>query len=357
MSWLRCRAIIFPALALLGCSPVEQTQTPSFEADAALEDQTARELRSALDDTSTDVPFTLMLQTASGATFAHSVGASSAETLYKSASTSKWVTAAIVMYYAEAGVISLSDNPQDYIDSWPASGPLSEIQLYQLLNFTSGLNEDPLCLDFGVATFENCVRRIAEDNGDTVPLTNFDYGSSHLQVAGAMLVGALGPQSSWKDVFADFSGATGLFKHGAYDLPSASNPRLAGGMHWTASDYLGFLSAMYNETFLSRASLNTMNNDTIGSIDKLNDPAFKGTGEDWRYGYGCWIECHASAFDCEGRTRVSSPGAYGAYPFIDYEHNYFGVLARQGSLGTFPQGYQLIQSVEAKLIAWSQAHQ
>ena len=125
MYWIRRCARFFFALALLGCSPVEQTQPPSFEADAPLEHQTARELRSALDDTSTDVPFTLMLQTASGATFAHSVGESSAETLYESASTSKWVTAAIIMYYVEAGVVSLSDNPQDYIDGWPASGPLS----------------------------------------------------------------------------------------------------------------------------------------------------------------------------------------------------------------------------------------
>ncbi|VAW96261.1 hypothetical protein MNBD_GAMMA19-245, partial [hydrothermal vent metagenome] len=46
-------------------------------------------------------------------------------------------------------------------------------------------------------------------------------------------------------------------------------------------------------------------------------------------------------------------GAYGAYPFIDFENGYYGILARQGELGTFQEGIKLFESVSQKLKNWA----
>jgi hypothetical protein len=39
---------------------------------------------------------------------------------------------------------------------------------------------------------------------------------------------------------------------------------------------------------------------------------------------------------------------------IDYEYGYYGILARQGDLGTFDKGYELFMSVASKLEAWAE---
>ena len=39
------------------------------------------------------------------------------------------------------------------------------------------------------------------------------------------------------------------------------------------------------------------------------------------------------------------PGAYGAYPFVDFDLDYFGIVARQGALRTFPEGSSLFRVI------------
>src|SRR5690606_30754491 len=157
---------------------------------ASLNEQ-EQELRSWLDNRTTDVPFTLLLASQSGAQFRHSTGHSTADTQYESASTSKLVTAVVILDLVEDGVLSLDDHPQDHISGWPETGLLSEITLQQLLNFTSGLTEEPLCQSLPNAGFANCVLRIAERNDKPLtPGSAYHYGSPHLQVAGLMALNA-----------------------------------------------------------------------------------------------------------------------------------------------------------------------
>jgi hypothetical protein len=81
-----------------------------------------------------------------------------------------------------------------------------------------------------------------------------------------------------------------------------------------------------------------------------------GLGENWHYGFGLWNECQVAAsapFTCTAGTRVSSPGAYGAYPFWDRSKNYFGIVARQGTLGTFPNGIAIERAVRPTVEQWA----
>ena len=319
-------------------------------------------MRQALDAAATDpqitsIPdFTVLLETQDGRRFTHSHGNSTATTVYESASTSKWVTATVIMDAVDQGAIALASTAHDLIPFWTEQ----TVTLEHLLSFTSGYSNDPLgCINLPNANFTNCVETIYNNNPTPAAAgTEFDYASGHLQVAGLMTINALG-LSSWAQVFAAFSTRTGLLPTSTYDLPSASNPRLAGGMHWTGEEYLGLLRALSRGTVLtaqSRAALFASHRGAAvvaGSPTLLEPP--NGLGEDWAYGLGNWLECRSTAFDCAEGVRNSSPGAYGGYPFIDFEHGYFGMVARQGELGTYPEGILLFRQIQDDADRWATA--
>ena len=311
------------------------------------------EIRDDLDIYNTDADFTLLIKAENGRIFSYSRGGSDETLSYRSASTSKWVTTAVVLSLVDDGTLSLDDHPQDYIATWPTSGNLAAIQLKHLLSFTSGLTDAPFCLNRPNYDFETCVENIADANGRSkTPGEEFYYSSAHLQVAGLMAVKAAG-LSSWQELFEQFKSETGLFATADYDLPSSTNPRLAGGMHWNAAEYVEFLEALRKHEILNADLINQMASDQISAATIGYSPAIDGLGEDWHYGFGNWIECHANPNNCTETTRISSPGAYGAYPFIDYAHGYYGIIAREGSLGSFPDGYALFESISPKLELWA----
>lgn len=65
------------------------------------------------------------------------------------------------------------------------------------------------------------------------------------------------------------------------------------------------------------------------------------------------LECNSVVYNCTEVTRISSPGAFGAYPFIDHEHQYYGLITRQGDIGTSDEGYAIWQSIQLKLESWA----
>ena len=94
-----------------------------------------------------------------------------------------------------------------------------------------------------------------------------------------------------------------------------------------------------------------------GSATLTTSPILLAVDEDWSYGFGNWLECPgaigANTYNCGAGHRNSSPGAYGAYPFIDFDHDYFGMLSRQGPLGTFPEGLAIMREIEEEATEWA----
>lgn len=307
-----------------------------------------------------DADFSFYVQTADGREISFSRGNSDLNTSYESASTSKWVSGVIILSLVDQGYLSLNSKPQDFLskDIWPIDpkDPLYNIRLRDLLSFTSGLTTDPACINNARYTLEACVKDIAKANANNGknPGAEFWYGSAHLQVAGLMAVKARGAKS-WQDLFSDFQARTKLFPTGSYDLPSKSNPRLAGGMHWTGNEYVNFIKAYYNYKLLSPRIQNLAMSDQLAgkSINYDHDPAAR-IGEDWHYGFALWLECHSAKFNCEdGVDSYSSPGTYGAYPFMNVKYNFYGILARQGRVVSFPDGYKLFNMIQPELIKWA----
>jgi CubicO group peptidase (beta-lactamase class C family) len=309
-----------------------------------------------------EVDFSFAVERQDGRRYTFNRGSSTLNTTYESKSASKLVSAVILMRLVEQGYLALSDPPQNYIEAWPIGGgdPLSGMTLAQLLSFTSGLTEDPACLNAGSSDFEDCVLTVASTNAGNgnVPGQAFFYASSHQQVAGLMAVRARGV-ASWQAIIAEFKSQTGLFPASHYDSPSLSNPNLAGGMHFTGEDYMAFLRALKGGLLLNAASMSELLADRTASIPMTYSPIRSGIGggaglgEDWHYGFGLWHECRSATFNCVAGTRVSSPGALGTYPFWDRSRGYSGIVVRAGAFGTLTTGIAIERSVRAKVEAWA----
>lgn len=315
------------------------------------------ELQTSVDSHYSNESFTLRLANAQGVFFNHSIGDSSENTRYESASTSKLITSTIILDVVENSALGLASHPQEFLDMWTADSAdfRSRITLRHLLSFTSGLqspSNDPFCLSNPSATMPTCVFNIYTSAADNTyePGNEFIYGGVHLQVAGLMAIraaeSAVGESNwTWQEMFSAFKNKhPELLANSSYDLPSSDNPRLAGGMHWTAADYVDFLGRLATGELLSAASLAQLQTDhtSQASVNITYSPA-DAISELWHYGLGCWRECHAENWQpsCDQLGTISSPGSYGAYPFIDFSRNYWGILARQGSLGSFEQGYAI----------------
>ncbi len=350
--YLHLLTLLFPIL-LLGCGGGSSTSGASESSITPSLIEIEADISSNLDAYNTNVDFTLYVKSNQLKAFVYSTGDSNEFVSYASGSTSKLVASVIILSLVNEGILSLEDSPQNYIPSWPSTGNLAAIKLKHLLSFTSGLSEAPLCVYTANANFETCVDNIASANSlASVAGNEFYYSPSHLQVAGLMAVKASG-STSWQSVFEQFQSKTGLFLNSIYDLPSVSNPRLAGGMHWTADDYMLFLEALYNKSILTPALIEQLSSDQLGDAAIGNSPALNQLNEDWHYGYGAWLECQGSPFDCTQTERISSPGTYGAYPFIDFEHGYYGIVAREGAQGTFHEGIDLFRAFSTSLEDWA----
>jgi len=314
------------------------------------------QLNTQLEGLSSDEDFAFYLERASGENFSYARGTVDMQSLLESASTSKFVTATAILRLVDKGKLNLSSKVSDYLPSWPlASDPtLSGITLEQLLSFSSGLHEEPICLNLPNADFFSCVNTIGSDNaGSGVQAgSDFYYASTHLQVAGAMAVKAAG-YSDWSALFADFKSETGLFPNSAYDLPSSTNPRLAGGMHWSGEDYSAFLRKTLHGELLSDNLQAIALQDHSAGLTIAYSPVFEALGEQWHYGFGFWHECADASFSCDPAETISSPGAYGAYPFINFSLHFFGLVARQGMLGTFPEGLRVYREVQSTAEKWA----
>ena len=319
-------------------------------------------MSSQLAKADSEVDFSFAVERKDGRRFTFNRGASTMRTVYESASTSKLVSAVMIMRLVERGYLRLSDRPQDHISNWPigSANALYPMTLANLMNFTSGLIHEPLCLNDGNTTIDSCVIEIANTNANNgiTPGTQFFYAATHQHVAGLMAVRARGV-ASWEEVFAEFKAQTGLFPSSKFDVPSATNPRIAGGIHFTGEDYMAFLKAFKNGTLLNAASMNQLLSDQTANVPIIYSPfrsgigGGPGLGEDWHFGFGLAHECRSPTWNCVAGTRISSPGALGSYPFWDRSKEYTGIVARQGVFGTLIKGINIERSVQPTMEQWA----
>jgi CubicO group peptidase (beta-lactamase class C family) len=318
----------------------------------------AREVQAFVDEKAAiDGAGLAIVQRDRGVVFQQSFGAFTDDRVYLLASSSKMITAGVLMRLADQGLLDL-DRPVADVVPWMRANPgITPAQLISNSSGLVGLRPNPsyppyLCqFVYNSGTLQECGERIftsaADDDAVVPPDTEFRYGGAQWQVAGAVAEIASG--KSWSDLvratyvepcdvpslgfnnhFVQFPGAQGSYPHEFAGDPSTlrptENPNMEGGAYTDVADYAKLLlmhlrgGMCDGGRVLSEAAVRRMHEDRIAAYGGSTGTAFEG------YGFGWWV-------DRDQPSLTIDPGAYGAYAWIDEERGYAAFFALEADTG------------------------
>ena len=255
------------------------------------------------------------------------------------ASASKWIAAATIMTGVDRGELSLDDTVGRWIPEAPAT--MQDVKLRQLLSHTSGVANQNMVQLGKVDSLAQSALRLMEKPAAFEPGSRFTYGGAGFQIAGLMLERAA--KKPFADIFAErIAGPLGM-KTARFGSPQTWGrtdiPFLGGGMSASLDDYARFLRMMLakgtidGKTVLSPGSVSAIETNQITQVPVAarNMRLFNSGG----YGLGVWCETLAEGDQC---SRVSSAGAFGAYPWLDRASGRAGIFLTRASLAKVRQG-------------------
>jgi CubicO group peptidase (beta-lactamase class C family) len=256
-------------------------------------------------------------------------GAFTPDTRVAVASASKHIAGLVIFDVIRIGDLSLSSTTGDVL-GWTGDG--AAITLEQLLSFTSGLAPEAACTLDDSVTLAECVDEIGDGTLAAPPGTRFEYGSSHLHVAGRMAEVATG--KTWKELFDDTLRLPfGLPPDVAYftfprQALGETNPLVAGGLRASMVEYAPMLQLSFHRGTLGEVSVGTAELFEAQAkepfeVDIEYSP-LEALG--FHYGLTAWLECMTPATGCE---VLSSPGAFGFTPWFDRETGYVAILGME----------------------------
>lgn len=279
------------------------------------------------------------------------------------ASTSKMISAGVLLHLQDDGLIDVDAPISTYVD-WGAGHP--DITVAQALSNSSGLvglGPDPFYIPY-ICQFdpdtdvETCAEQIFTtdaDDADVIrPDTSFRYGGAQWQVAGAVAEAVTG--QSWAELIEEiyvapcdvdslgyislgsvpsFGGYPSQFRGDGSAFPT-DNPSIEGGAHITTGDYGSLLlmhlrDGMCGDTpVLSPESLALAHADRI-AIEYDGTANAPGAG----YGLGWYVD--------RDTGRLRDPGLFGAVAWLDLDAGYGVYLVIEGTSG---QGSTLARLLE-----------
>ena len=244
------------------------------------------------------------------------------------ASASKMVTGVVLFRLVDEGRLSL-DSTTGTVLGW--RGEKGGITLRHLLSFTSGMEREHVCTVLPQLTLAACVEMIEREALLAPAGTLFDYGSTHLAVAGRMAEVATG--EGWDQLFATrLRAPLGLPAEAQYyatprqPIPT-ENPLLAGGLRMTMDEYARVLQLVFDKgRFQGRQLVSPALFDAQAVTPYPGAAVGHSPWPGVRYGLTAWLECPTPQTGC---AAISSPGAFGFTPFLDRDAGYYAVLGME----------------------------
>lgn len=329
-------------LALLGCLTVQAAgQTYDFS-----------RVDQYLDGVATRIPsgFELYILQNGKQIYWKQFGPWQKDTQAKIASATKWLSGAVIMSLVDDGTLSLDDRASRYLPYM--SGEKAGITIRQLMSHTAGFGgEFPLvdpCLGDSSGTLDQCAQALA-----AVPLqvpagTGFIYSGADMQIAGRVAEVASG--KDWQTLFRErIAGPLGMTSTDYQYQGPTQNPRISGGGQSTVSDYMKFLTMIYQrgvfngKRILSTRAVDVMLSDQVHDLPVLEAPGLP----TWRYAIGNWVEDPAAS---GYSTRNSSTGLAGWTPMIDRSRNLQFVIGMQNAIRPFQPYYADLLTLLAEII-------
>lgn len=257
------------------------------------------------------------------------------------ASSSKWISAAIFLRLAEMGWLSLDDSIGMYLPVFSAYGK-GHTTLRHAYSMSSGVFSPGNGVEYHrdpSLTLSQSADSIAKNLSILYPTgKRIGYDGSMMHVWGRVaevIDSTMGNNRDWrtiaKEEFFDLMDMDSTDYTDFYP----NNPAVAGGIETTPCDYLKFLKMLsddgiYNgDTILQPSSVEEMFFDQTHSAPIYhtywphNHPDFPSTVDTMRYTLGAWWTDR----DRSGNIiQITSPGAYGHYPFYDRCRNIYGTF-------------------------------
>ena len=254
------------------------------------------------------------------------------DTVVPIASSSKWLSGAVVMSLVDEGKLDLDAKVSKYLPQF--TGQRGEMTLRQMFSHSSGLVDFPGPWDYRITMAEYADRVAREGVMAAAPGTSVRYASASMQVVGAIAEKVTG--KSWNQLFKERIGDPCEMPNTTFAAtPENRNPLLAGGARSSLRDYGHFMQmiaakGVYNgKRVLSEKAVREMQTDqtrTLPLVRASNDRM----GRASHYGIGHWLDVQAP----DGRTiQVSSPGAFGFRPWLNLDRGVYGVFMMQRARG------------------------
>lgn len=273
-------------------------------------------------------------------------GSYNAKTVVPIASSSKWLSAAVIMSLVDEGKIGLDDPVSKYFPQF--TGIKAGMTIRQMFSHTSGIVEarTQWNYDITMAAYADEAAR-TEGNMAGAPGTGIRYASTSMQIVGAIAEKVTG--KSWNQLFKERIGdpcdmpdtayirtpGTGSGRTMPELLKPTANPMLAAGAKSSLHDYGHFLKMIANDgvyngkRVLSAKSVREMRKDQAVGLPLLRASNDR-MGRNSTYGLGEWVDVKAP----DGRTiQVSSPGAWGFRPWINLDKHVYAVFMMQREVG------------------------
>ncbi len=286
----------------------------------------------------------IIVEREDGVVYEQYFGEFDAERISMIASSSKMISAGVLLRLAQDGLLNMDAPVETQVD-WAVSNPgITPAQLISNSSGLVGLGPNflyaPYLCQWGVPdTLQSCGEAVfttpADDADQIPPDSEFRYGGAQWQVAGAVAEAVSG--KTWAELIdeiyvqpceVDSLGyvSLGAVLDGTPGYPVAfggdpdsvtvsANPNIEGGAHITAGDYAKLLLMHLRDgqcedgtQVLSPASLQIMHTDRISE-------AYEGdAGPNTGYGMGWWVDRETG--------RISDGGAWGALPWLDLDDGY-----------------------------------
>ena len=356
-----CAAALVLAVSLSGCSDEGDasagTTTTTSASDGAGATPDFTEVDDAVDEFVTAEELNgaalVVVDREDGIVHEHYAGEFGPDRVSLIASSSKMLTAGVLMRLDDEGLLDVDAPVADAVDWGTANPDITPAQLVSNSSGLVGLVDDPtfspyICQYVAAGDLEGCGRQIFTtdlDDEDVVPPdTRFLYGGGQWQVAGAVAEAVSG--RSWAELiettYVEPCGVESLGYNNHFAQPAAlggpeespftypggidgdvavlaptDNPNMEGGAYVTPPDYAELLlmhlrDGRCGETqVLSPEAVERMHTDRVG-------PAYGGTkkdGEPTAYGLGWWV-------DEDDPAIIEDGGAFGAVPWLDLDDGY-----------------------------------
>jgi CubicO group peptidase (beta-lactamase class C family) len=238
-------------------------------------------------------------------------------------SSTKTLSGALMMSVADSadGGFSLDSRLADFLPEYNVPG-FRDITIRQAFSHTSGIagDEQALVLYQKNITLRQAAAIIKQTPLAFTPDSTFSYGGLSMQVAGAVAEVATG--ENYVDLFAERLTTPLGMTNTQFVLASDTNPRIAGGIESTASDYSRFMDMLANDgvdrvtgtRILSSAAVNEMfTRQTNDGQPIANSPA-----DNNYYGVGVWVNQLVQAGP---PVEALAAGARGFHSWIDQKND------------------------------------